>query len=64
MEKRIIETKNNDYSTLDNELAELIAKSTSRMPLLVEQIREYQQYSSTINVIVTEIAVKEDISNG
>jgi hypothetical protein len=50
--------------SLDDELAELIRKSSKEMPSLVEQIKDYQQYYSNIKAFDAEVTVKEDWTNG
>jgi len=58
----IIETMTN--GSLDEELTELIKQSSEKMPTLVEQIRDCQQYCSNIKAFITEISVTEDWTNG
>jgi len=58
----IIETMTK--GSLDEELAELIKQSSKEMPILVEQIKDCQQYCSNIKAFITEISVKEDWTNG
>jgi hypothetical protein len=48
----------------DEELVELIRRSSKEMPSLVEQIKDCQRYCSNIEAFVAEAAVKEDWTNG
>jgi hypothetical protein len=67
MDTKSLETINPSVDgklSLDDELADLIQRSSKDMPELVEQIKDYQQYCSTIKAFVAEVSVKEDWTNG